>query len=285
MTSEDPIILLNITCADRIGIVADVSRFLAENSCNIVESAQFEDPLNRTFFMRVAFRPEGTCSLDSLTTGFAPVAERYAMAWRMVPRAARMPTLIMVSKFGHCLNDLLFRHRIGALPIDLRMIVSNHDSFAGLAQASGIPFVHLPVTSDTKPETEARLVELIEDEGIELLVLARYMQVLSDRFCARYPGQIINIHHSLLPSFKGAKPYHRAHERGVKLIGATAHYVTADLDEGPIIEQGVAPVRHNMSPEDLIAKGREVETSVLSTAVQLHAERRVFLNGPRTVVF
>jgi formyltetrahydrofolate deformylase len=207
------------------------------------------------------------------------------MEARFFDLARPMRTLLMVSKLGHCLNDLLFRHRIGAVPIDVRMIVSNHTDFASLAEHDGIPFHVLPVTPETKTGAEAKLVEMIEAEGVELIVLARYMQVLSEEFCARYAGRIINIHHSFLPSFKGAKPYHRAHDRGVKLIGATAHYVTADLDEGPIIEQGVERVRHNNSPGDLVAIGRDVESVVLARAVQWHAEHRVLLNGHRTVIF
>jgi len=207
------------------------------------------------------------------------------MQWQILEKAACVRTLVMVSKLGHCLNDLLFRHRIGALPIDLRMVVSNHNDFAELSRQNHIPFHLMLVTPETKAEQEAALSQLIEAEQIELIVLARYMQVLSEDFCARYPGRIINIHHSLLPSFKGAKPYHRAYERGVKLIGATAHYVTADLDEGPIIEQGVQRVRHTFSSDDLVAIGREIETTVLATAVRWHAQHRVLLNGVRTVVF
>tara|TARA_R110000782_G_scaffold117364_4_gene207711 strand:- start:21581 stop:22438 length:858 start_codon:yes stop_codon:yes gene_type:complete len=285
MTARENSLLLTIICPDKIGIVADVSRFLAEHRCNIVESAQFEDPLENQFFMRVAFMPEGEYGLDALRTAFGPTGEKHHMQWQMMPQSTPMRTLVMVSKFGHCLNDLVFRHKIGALPIDLRMVVSNHGTFEQFTQANGLPFTHIPVTPETKAQAERQLIDIIEGEEIELIILARYMQVLSDAFCARYSGRIINIHHSLLPSFKGAKPYHRAHERGVKLVGATAHYVTADLDEGPIIEQGVTAVRHNMTPDDLVAKGREVETTVLSTAVQLHSERRVFLNGKRTVVF
>jgi len=285
MKPDDTTLLLTITCPDAIGIVANVSHFLAERQCNIVESAQFEDQTNNMFFMRVAFVPESGISLNDLETAFATVADKHDMQWQMTQQSKPMRTLIMVSKFGHCLNDIVFRHEVKSLPIDIRMVVSNHLTFEKFSTDNGLPYHHIPVTAETKAEAEQRLIDLIESEGIELIILARYMQVLSDEFCARYAGRIINIHHSLLPSFKGAKPYHRAYERGVKMVGATAHYVTADLDEGPIIEQNVTPVRHNMLPDELVAKGREVETTVLSHAVQLHAERRVFLNGKRTVIF
>ncbi len=286
MKSDDTILLLTISCPDEIGIVADVSAFLAEHRCNIVESGQFEDRMNNMFFMRVAFVSEGGADEALLQDAFVPIAEKHAMQWQLAPRNKPMRTLIMVSRFGHCLNDLVFRANTEALPaMDLRMVVSNHTLFERFVEAADIPFHHIPVTPETKAEAEQRLVDLIEGDGIELIILARYMQVLSDEFCARYSGRIINIHHSLLPSFKGAKPYHRAYERGVKMIGATAHYVTADLDEGPIIDQGVTKVSHTMLPDQLVAKGREIETAVLSNAVEMHSERRVFLNGNRTVVF
>jgi formyltetrahydrofolate deformylase len=207
------------------------------------------------------------------------------MSWQIHDAAVRMPALILVSKFGHCLNDLLFRHSIGALPIDIPAVVSNHTDFQALVESYGIPFVHLPVTKDNKAEQEAHLLRLVEERGVELVVLARYMQVLSDEVCKALEGRIVNIHHSFLPSFKGAKPYHQAHTRGVKLIGATAHYVTADLDEGPIIEQDVARVGHGLTPDQLVALGRDVECRVLSRAVAWHSEHRVLLNGRRTVVF
>jgi formyltetrahydrofolate deformylase len=207
------------------------------------------------------------------------------MTYAMADQAVKMPAVLMVSRFGHCLNDLLFRWKIGALPVDIRAVVSNHTDFQAEVEAAGLPFVYLPVTKDTKAQQEAALVEVIDKSGAELIVLARYMQVLSQDLCARYPGKIINIHHSFLPSFIGAKPYHRAHERGVKLIGATAHYVTSDLDEGPIIEQDVERVHHGLSAEDLVDVGRDVESQVLARAVKWHAEHRVLLNGNKTVVF
>lgn len=283
--NDNKTFLLTIAGPDQVGIVAEVSQCLAKHHCNIVESGQFDDQLNNMFFMRIAFVSENGVREPELRADFEKVADKLGMHWEIVPQNQPMRTLIMVSKFGHCLNDLVFRHKINALPIDVRGVVSNHTTFERFCTANNVPFTHIPVTPDTKRESEERLAEIVEEQKIELIILARYMQVLSDDLCRRYSGRIINIHHSLLPSFKGAKPYHRAHERGVKLIGATAHYVTADLDEGPIIEQGVANVRHNMTPNDLVAKGREIETLVLASAVQAHAERRVFLNGLRTVVF
>ena len=249
-------LILTLSCDDRIGIVADVANFLARHDCNIEDSAQFGDKATERFFMRVAFQVPDQLQIGTLRAAFADIASRYGMAFDLFDQAAKTPTLIMVSRLGHCLNDLLFRVKIDALPIDVRAIVSNHTDLEGPARSAGIPFHHLPVTPETKPQQEAALDRLVMESGAELIVLARYMQVLSSDFCARYPGRIINIHHSFLPSFKGARPYQRAHERGVKLIGATAHYVTADLDEGPIIEQAVGRVEHNNTAEDLVAVGR-----------------------------
>ncbi len=280
-----PTYVLTLSCSDRIGIVADVSRFLVEHACNILESAQHGDADNGRFFLRTVFEATQGGSLDVLTLAFAPVAARYAMEARFFDASARTPTLIMVSRLGHCLNDLLFRWRIGALPIEIKAVVSNHRDFEELASSFGLPFHWLPVTPQTKAAQEDVLERLISTLGIELIVLARYMQILSGEFCARHLGRIINIHHSFLPSFVGARPYHRAHERGVKLIGATAHYVTADLDEGPIIEQAVERVSHSLSVDDYVAVGRDVEALVLARAVKWHAEHRVLLNGRRTVVF
>jgi formyltetrahydrofolate deformylase len=284
MAGDTPQFLLILSCPDRIGIVADVARFLVDHNCNIAESAQFEDPLSKQFFLRTAFHPLVGVSLPALRSAFVPIAQKFAMQAQFVDMSVRMRTLVMVSRLGHCLNDLLFRHRVGILPIDLRMIVSNHPDFGKLAEQNDIPFRFMPVTADNKSQQERQLGEIVEAQNIELIVLARYMQILSDDFCTRYPGRIINIHHSLLPSFKGAQPYHRAYERGVKLIGATAHYVTADLDEGPIIEH-VQRVRHNCSVDELVVIGQQIESTVLANAVRLHAQRRVLLNGLRTVVF
>ncbi|KAA0684079.1 formyltetrahydrofolate deformylase [Roseomonas genomospecies 6] len=279
--------ILTISCPDTVGIVYAVSGFLAERSCNIIDSAQFGDRGTNLFFLRVHFSaaPSGP-SQTELEAAFAEqVAERFGMTWKLHDAGRRQRVLIMVSKFGHCLNDLLYRYRTGYLPIEIPAIVSNHRDFYQLAAWHNIPFHHLPLTSDTKAQQEARLLEIAEQEKVDLVVLARYMQVLSPALCERMAGRIINIHHSFLPSFKGAKPYHQAHARGVKLIGATAHYVTSNLDEGPIIEQEAERVDHTMTPDDLVAIGRDIENIVLARAVRYHVEHRVLLNGGRTVVF
>ena len=280
-----PAFLLTLSCPDRVGVVADVARFLVENDCNILESAQFGDAGNQQFFLRTAFEPLAGVSLAELKLAFVPIAAAYDMRAGFIDQRRKTATILMVSKFGHCLNDLMFRWRIGALPIDIKAVISNHPDFADLVEGAGLTYLHLPVTPETKAEQAARVSEAIDGLGAELVVLARYMQVLPPELCARYPGRIINIHHSFLPSFKGARPYHAAFKRGVKLIGATAHYVTADLDEGPIIEQAVERVQHSHSVADYIAVGRDVEAMVLARAVKWHAERRVLLNGHRTVVF
>jgi formyltetrahydrofolate deformylase len=277
--------ILTLSCRDRMGIVADVSRFLFEHRCNIVDSAQFGDPDNGLFFMRTSFQAQEPLTLSRLDGDFAPIREKFGMNAEFHILGAKLPTLVLVSKFGHCLNDLLYRYRIGALPADIRAIVSNHPDFTDVAEAAKIPFHHLPVTAATKAAQEAAMLNIAREQGVELIVLARYMQVLSPEFCAQYPGRIINIHHSFLPSFKGARPYQQAHERGIKLIGATAHYVSGNLDEGPIIEQAVERVTHAFSVEDMVAAGRDLESVVLARAVKWHAEHRVLLNGRRTVVF
>lgn len=279
--------ILTISCPDTVGIVYAVSGFLAERSCNIIDSAQFGDRGTNLFFLRVHFSaaPSGPSQAE-LEAAFAEqVAERFGMTWKLHDAGRRQRVLIMVSKFGHCLNDLLYRYRTGYLPIEIPAIVSNHRDFYQLAAWHNIPFHHLPLTSETKAQQEARLLEIAEQEKVDLVVLARYMQVLSPALCERMAGRIINIHHSFLPSFKGAKPYHQAHARGVKLIGATAHYVTSNLDEGPIIEQEAERVDHTMTPDDLVAIGRDIENIVLARAVRYHVEHRVLLNGGRTVVF
>jgi formyltetrahydrofolate deformylase len=282
---DHPTFVLTLSCPDRIGIVADVATLLAQAGCNILESAQHGDAGNGRFFMRTVFESAGGLELGGLKGLIEPVARRHGMTTGLFDAARKTPTVIMVSRFGHCLNDLLFRWRTGALPIDVKAVVSNHDDFRDLVGSFGLPFHHLPVSAETKTGQEAALEAIVSGEGAELVVLARYMQILSADFCARRPGQIINIHHSFLPSFKGARPYHRAYERGVKLIGATAHYVTQDLDEGPIIEQAVERVGHNLSVDDYIAVGRDVEALVLARAVKWHAEHRVLMNGVRAVVF
>lgn len=287
MTQPGHRYILTLSCPDKTGIVFAVAGFLAENGCNIIDSAQFGDRDTGLFFMRVHFEvivPVGPTSAE-LERGFTAVAERFAMTWRIHDDAMKPRVLIMVSRFGHCLNDLLYRYRIGALDVEIPAIVSNHREFYQLAASYNIPFTCLPVSRDNKAAQETKLLELILEERIDLVVLARYMQVLSADLCDRLTGRAINIHHSFLPSFKGAKPYHQAHARGVKLIGATAHYVTPALDEGPIIDQDVARVNHAMTPEDLAAVGRDIETAVLARAVKLHIEHRVLINGNRTVVF
>jgi formyltetrahydrofolate deformylase len=278
--------VLTIDCPDRPGIVHAVTGFLVRHGGNIIESQQFDDRLADRFFMRIDFEvADPSLTAAQLRAGFAVVAGEFDMDYQLWDAKAPYRTLVMVSRHLHCLNDLLFRHSTGSLQVDIPVVVSNHLDAEPLVKSYGIDFVHLPVTADTKQQAEARLLELVEQHGIDLVVLARYMQVLSDDLCRRLSGRIINIHHSFLPSFKGARPYHQAHARGVKLIGATAHYVTADLDEGPIIEQDVIRVDHAHTQDQLVAAGRDVEAQVLSRAVRWHAESRVLLNGNRTVVF
>jgi formyltetrahydrofolate deformylase len=277
--------ILTLSCPDKQGIVHAVSSYLFMTGCNIEDSQQFGDRDTGLFFMRVHFRAVSPVRVEDLRASFAAVGESFLMDWQIHPAGEKMRVVLLVSKFGHCLNDLLFRSRIGALPVEIAAVVSNHTDFAELVGSFGVPFRHIPVTKETKAQAEAELLELVEAEKVELVVLARYMQVLSDDLCKRLSGRIINIHHSFLPSFKGAKPYHQAHARGVKLIGATAHYVTADLDEGPIIEQEVERVGHGLTPDQLVAVGRDVECQALARAVKWHSERRVLLNGHRTVVF
>ena len=277
--------VLTLSCPDRPGIVHAVSGFLVERGANIVESQQFGDRLTDRFFMRIAFVTEAAADADDLRAAFAGVAEAFGMEFELWAATAPYRTLIMVSKHLHCLNDLLFRASTGALQIEIPAIVSNHPDAGALARSYGIDFHHVPVTPDTKAEAEARLMQLVDETGAHLVVLARYMQVLSDDLCRRLSGRAINIHHSFLPSFKGARPYHQAFDRGVKLVGATAHYVTGDLDEGPIIEQDVLRVDHGYDQDQLVSAGRDVEAQVLSRAVRWHSESRVLLNGERTVVF
>jgi formyltetrahydrofolate deformylase len=276
--------VLTLSCRDTPGIVYAVSSFLVQQGGNISQSQQFDDRLGDQFFMRVQFSVVND-DLAELREGFTRVAQAFQMSWQIHEAARRTRTLLLVSRFGHCLNDLLFRTKIGALNVEIPAIVSNHRDFEDLAAAYGVPFHHIPVTADTKVEAERRLLELVDELDIDLVVLARYMQVISNDLCAKLEGRVINIHHSFLPSFKGAKPYHQAHSRGVKLIGATAHYVTPDLDEGPIIEQDVARVEHSLEPDDLVAAGRDVEVQVLARAVTWHSEHRVLLGQNRTVVF
>jgi formyltetrahydrofolate deformylase len=276
--------ILTFSCPDRLGLVHAISGFLLERGGNIEEAAQYNDHDTGLFFMRVQFSCS-QLSADELRTQLGTFAEPLQLNWSLHGTAQPMRTVIMVSKDGHCLNDLLFRWKSGLLPLDIRAIVSNHREFYQLAASYNVPFHHIPVTAATKAQAEAKQYEVIAAEGAELVLLARYMQVLSDDLCRKLAGRAINIHHSFLPSFKGAKPYYQAHERGVKLIGATAHYVTADLDEGPIIEQDVARVDHSLTVEDLTALGRDTESQVLARAVKWHSEHRVLLNGHKTVIF
>jgi len=279
-----PTHILNLACDDRPGIVAAVGTALAGIGANIVESAQFWDRQTNRFFMRVALDGRGAQG-DAIRTALAPAADRFAMETRLADLAQKPRIVVMVSKFDHAMLHLLYQIRVGWLDAEVVAIVSNHEDSRGEAARAGIPYHCWPVTPGTKAAQEARLMALVEESGADLVVLARYMQVLSDTFSRKLSGRIINIHHSFLPSFKGAKPYHQAYERGVKLIGATAHYVTPDLDEGPIIEQETGRVTHAMSAEDFIAVGRDIESRVLARAVKLHLENRVMLSGSRTIVF
>jgi formyltetrahydrofolate deformylase len=276
--------VLNLSCPDKPGIVHGVSGLLLQHGANIEEAAQHNDPQTGLFFMRVQFACDQS-GKPELDAALQELAAAWLMSVDLHETTQRMPTVIMVSQQGHCLNDLLFRWKSGALPLDVKAIISNHRDFYQLAASYNIPFHHIPVTAATKPEAEAKQLDIIRGEGAELVILARYMQVLSDTMCRALSGRAINIHHSFLPSFKGAKPYHQAHDRGVKLIGATAHYVTADLDEGPILEQDVARVDHSSTIEDLTRLGRDTESQVLARAVRWHSEHRVILNGHKTVVF
>jgi formyltetrahydrofolate deformylase len=277
--------ILTLACVDQPGIVHAVTSFLVENGGNIRESQQFGDRESGRFFMRIDFETAQATDADALRASFTPTAERFAMTYDLWAANAPYRTLIMCSKQLHCLNDLLFRTTTGDLQLQVPLVVSNHRDAEPLVRSHGIDFLHLPVTPDTKPQAEAELVRLVDELDIDLVVLARYMQILSDDLCRQLGGRAINIHHSFLPSFKGAKPYHQAHDRGVKLVGATAHYVTADLDEGPIIEQEVTRVDHTLSADQLVAAGRDVEALVLSRAVRWHSQTRILTNGSRTVVF
>ncbi|KAG8630557.1 hypothetical protein KVT40_002176 [Elsinoe batatas] len=284
--------ILTLSCSDRPGIVHAVTGLLAERNLNVLDSQQYSDPTASRFFMRVHFGDikgeETNLSTEQIKEDFSTLAQKLSWSpsdYAIHPVSQKPRVLIMVSKIGHCLNDLLFRQSTSQLPIDIPVIVSNHPDYQPLASQYRIPFYHLPVTAETKTQQESQILDLISRHNIDLVVLARYMQVLSPKLCEVMSGRIINIHHSFLPSFKGAKPYHQAYERGVKIIGATAHFVTKDLDEGPIIEQRVARVDHGMSPKELTQEGSNVESQVLAAAVKWTAERRVLLNGSKTVVF
>ena len=277
--------VLLIATEDRKGIVAAVANSVASQDCNIVESSQYGDPSNGRFFMRVAFVGPATMTIESFTDAFTPVATAYRLEWRVHDLRRKTKAMVMVSQGGHCLNDLLYRTSTNRLPMQVTSVVSNHTAWQRRVEHEEIAFFHLPITPENKLEQEARLLQLVEEQEVDLIILARYMQVLSDQLCRKLDGRVINIHHSFLPGFKGAKPYHRAYERGVKMVGATAHYVTPDLDEGPIITQDVSIVDHADTVEDLIAQGQDTESRVLARAVKLHLEHRVLLNGNRTIVF
>ncbi|AKO97166.1 MULTISPECIES: formyltetrahydrofolate deformylase [Marinovum] len=276
---------LTVACRSTRGIVAAIAGYMVGNGCNITDSAQFDDMETGNFFMRISFTSEDGVDLATLRAGFVDTAAEFGMTWDFHDEAEKMKVIIMVSRFGHCLNDLLYRWRIGALPIDIVAVISNHMDYQKVVVNHDIPFHCIRVTKENKPQAEAAIMQVVEETGAELVVLARYMQILSDEMCQKMSGRIINIHHSFLPSFKGANPYKQAFQRGVKLIGATSHYVTADLDEGPIIEQDIVRVTHAQSPEDYVSLGRDVESQVLARAIHAHIHRRVFLNGNKTVVF
>ncbi len=279
-------LILKFSCNDQPGIVAAVANLFSLQGFNIREASQFEDVTNKRFFMRTVLESvEGPKSMEGIRAAFQSVAERYGMCWEMHDGAQKMKVLIAVSQWGHCLNNLLNGWKHGTLPVDIVGVVSNHEVMRDISEWYGVPFHYLPITADSKPQQEAQILQVMEDSGAELLVLARYMQILSDDLCRSLEGRAINIHHSFLPGFKGAKPYHQAYERGVKLIGATAHYVTSELDEGPIIEQSVERVTHANTPEELVEIGRDIEAVTLQRAVRWHAEQRILLNGSKTVVF
>lgn len=285
MSSQNPRFALRVTCPSIRGVTAAIASYLAENGCNISDSAQFDDAATGRYFMRVSFQSEEGRTLEHLRDGFAPLVQKYQAEAEFFDEMAKRKVILMVSRFGHCLNDLLYRWRIGALPIDIVGVISNHMDYQRVVVNHDIPFHCIKVTKENKPEAEAAQMRIVEESGAELIVLARYMQVLSDEMCRKMSGRIINIHHSFLPSFKGANPYKQAFERGVKLIGATSHYVTADLDEGPIIEQDTVRVTHAQSADDYVSLGRDVESQVLARAIHAHIHGRVFLNGDKTVVF
>jgi formyltetrahydrofolate deformylase len=276
---------LTVTCHSSRGIVAAIANYLADQGCNITDSAQFDDQETGNFFMRVSFETGEAASLEAMADGFAQTATDFDMTYEFHDEAEKMKVIIMVSRFGHCLNDLLYRKRIGALPIEIVAVISNHMEYQKVVVNNDIPFHCIKVTANNKPDAEARIMAVVEETEADLIVLARYMQILSNQMCQKMSGRIINIHHSFLPSFKGANPYKQAFQRGVKLIGATSHYVTADLDEGPIIEQDIVRVTHAQSPNDYVSLGRDVESQVLARAIHAHIHRRVFINGSKTVVF
>ncbi|BAP45196.1 formyltetrahydrofolate deformylase [Pseudomonas sp. 21LCFQ02] len=277
--------VLCVTCPSIRGVTADLTAFLSSRGCNIRDSAQFDDESTNRYFMRLTFRSEEGRSLQDLEKEFQPLVEKYKMHHEFFDERTKRKVILMVSRFGHCLNDLLYRWGIGALPIDIVGVISNHLDFQKVVEGHGIPYHHIKVTPQNKAQAEAEQMRIVRETGAELIVLARYMQILSDQMCQQMSGRIINIHHSFLPSFKGASPYKQAFDRGVKLIGATSHFVTADLDEGPIIEQDIVRINHAMSPDDYVSLGRDVESQVLARAIHAYVHGRVFLNRNKTIVF
>jgi formyltetrahydrofolate deformylase len=276
--------VLNLHCCDKPGVVAAVATSLSNADCNIEDSAQFNDRLSGCFFMRVVFKPLHEGAREAFEAQFQSVVEAFDMVWAIHDLEAPVKTLLLVSKPDHCLNDLLYRHRTGNLNIEITGVVSNHETNRQLVEDRGLAFHYLPISKDTKPRQEAAIADVVEETGSELIVLARYMQVLSSEMCDQYAGRVINIHHSFLPGFKGAKPYHQAYERGVKITGATAHFATSDLDEGPIIEQEIRRIDHSYRPDMLAAAGRDTEAQVLARAIRLYSERRIFMHGKRTII-
>lgn len=276
--------ILRLSCSDKPGIVAAVATSLSNHDCNIDDSAQFHDPLSDQFFMRVLFTPYDDRALENFAERFGEIATQFDMDWQLCDTAQPLKTLLMVSQHDHCLHDLLYRWKTDALPINITAVVSNHEVTKELVDNHGLPFYHLPVTKDNKTAQEEILRNIMIETNTELVVLARYMQIMSEDFCNDFPGRVINIHHSFLPGFKGAKPYHQAYERGVKIIGATAHFATSDLDEGPIITQNISNVDHRDTPEKMKALGKDIECRTLAEAIRLYAERRIFVHGRRTVI-
>ena len=277
--------VLRVTCPSIRGVTADITAFLSGRGCNIRDSAQFDDESTNHYFMRITFRSEEGRSLEDLDAEFRPLATKYRMDYEFFDERTKRKVILMVSRFGHCLNDLLYRWSIGALPIDIVGVISNHLDFQSVVQGHGIPYHHIRVTRENKAQAEAEQMRIVREAGAELIVLARYMQILSDEMCQQMSGRIINIHHSFLPSFKGGSPYKQAFDRGVKLIGATSHFVTADLDEGPIIEQDIVRITHAQSADDYVSLGRDVESQVLARAIHAYVHGRVFLNDNKTIVF
>lgn len=276
--------ILRLNCEDRAGIVAAVATVLSNTQCNIEESSQYNDPLSDQFYMRVVFNPTQPESLENLKNAFEKIADEFSMDWQICDDTKAVKTAIMVSQHDHCLHDLIYRWRTHLLPIEITAIISNHENAKEMADYHELPFHYLPITKETKKQQEEKVHQIVEETGTELIVLARYMQILSEDLCNKYPQRIINIHHSFLPGFKGAKPYHQAYERGVKIIGATAHFVTTDLDEGPIITQDIERIDHSHTPTKMKHLGQDIESRVLARAVDLYTQRRIFMKNKRTII-